>query len=105
MTSSYVDRFSCIALAGVSTEYLVFGQAEGGVADVAQLDQLMRALNFSQVSAGHAPRAATHAASTRTCTAAEFFLFADGLAMARAGKDRQPGAMGSAEYGTAAAGA
>lgn len=80
MTSSYVDRFSCIALAGVSTEYLVFGQAEGGVADVAQLDQLMRALNFSQVGAGHTPRAATHYSGTRTCTAAELFLhFADSV--------------------------
>jgi hypothetical protein len=26
VTSAYVDRFSCIALAGVSTEYIVFGQ-------------------------------------------------------------------------------
>lgn len=30
--------------AGVVTEYLRFGQAEGGVGDVAQLDQLLRAL-------------------------------------------------------------
>mmetsp|Transcript_13480 Transcript_13480/g.25925 ORF Transcript_13480/g.25925 Transcript_13480/m.25925 type:complete len:390 (+) Transcript_13480:69-1238(+) len=51
ITSSYVDCFSCIALAGVAEEYLLYGQAEGGVSDVAQLDKLMRALNFSQKKA------------------------------------------------------
>ena len=51
ITSAYVDRFSCIALAGVATEYIVYGQAEGGLSDVSQLDQLMRALQFSQKKA------------------------------------------------------
>ncbi|KAK9161429.1 hypothetical protein Syun_007770 [Stephania yunnanensis] len=29
-----LDRFSCIALAGVATEYLLFGYSEGGLADI-----------------------------------------------------------------------
>jgi len=32
----------------VATEYLRFGQAEGGLSDIGQLDQLMRALQFTQ---------------------------------------------------------
>jgi hypothetical protein len=44
ISSGSLDKFSCVALAGVVTEYLRFGQAEGGVGDVAQLDQLLRAL-------------------------------------------------------------
>jgi hypothetical protein len=48
ISSSSLDKFSCVALAGVVTEYLRFGQAEGGVGDVAQLDQLLRALQVSQ---------------------------------------------------------
>ncbi len=39
-----LDKYSCVALAGVVTEYLRFGQAEGGVGDVAQLDRLFGAL-------------------------------------------------------------
>ena len=51
LTSSTLDRYACVALAGVVTEYLRFGQAEGGVGDVAQLDRLMRALSFTQKKA------------------------------------------------------
>jgi len=29
-----VNKFSCIALAGVATEYLLYGLAEGGLADI-----------------------------------------------------------------------
>lgn len=29
-----LNRFSCIALAGVATEYLLYGYAEGGLADI-----------------------------------------------------------------------
>lgn len=29
-----LNKFSCIALAGVATEYLLYGYAEGGLADV-----------------------------------------------------------------------
>lgn len=41
-------------LSGVVTEYLRFGQAEGGVGDLAQLDRLMRALQVQspEVSEG-----------------------------------------------------
>lgn len=46
-----LDRYTCVALAGVVTEYLRFGQAEGGVGDVAQLDQMFRALQFTQKKA------------------------------------------------------
>eukprot|EP00878_Enallax_costatus_P008022 GHUV01008389.1.p1 GENE.GHUV01008389.1~~GHUV01008389.1.p1 ORF type:complete len:488 (+),score=99.59 GHUV01008389.1:33-1466(+) len=46
-----LDKFTCVALAGVVTEYLRYGQAEGGVGDVAQLDGLLRALQFTQKKA------------------------------------------------------
>jgi hypothetical protein len=29
-----LNRFSCIALAGVATEYLLYGIAEGGLTDI-----------------------------------------------------------------------
>lgn len=40
-----------MALAGVATEWLRFGHAEGGLADVQQLDRLLQALRFTQVRA------------------------------------------------------
>ena len=46
--SGSLGRFSCVALAGISMEYVAYGFAEGGVADVRQLDGLLRALAFSQ---------------------------------------------------------
>jgi len=49
LKSSTLDRFTCIALAGVCTEYLRYGRAEGGVADVAQLDSTLQGLGFTQV--------------------------------------------------------
>jgi hypothetical protein len=39
-----LGRFSCVALAGISMEYIAYGFAEGGVADVGQLDGMLRAL-------------------------------------------------------------
>lgn len=51
LSSSSLDRFTCVALAGVVTEYLRFGQAEGGIGDVLQLDGMFRALGFSQMKA------------------------------------------------------
>eukprot|EP00877_Chromochloris_zofingiensis_P005161 jgi/Chrzof1/14646/Cz09g10190.t1 len=51
LSSSMLDKYSCVALAGVVTEYLKFGQAEGGVGDVAQLDRLFQALQFTQKKA------------------------------------------------------
>ena len=44
MSSSSLDRYTCIALAGVAAEYVNFGQAEGGMNDVQQLDSLLKAL-------------------------------------------------------------
>lgn len=32
-----LNRFSCIALAGVATEYILYGYAEGGLADINQV--------------------------------------------------------------------
>lgn len=51
ITSRSVDRFSCVALAGVAVEYLKFDQAEGGLSDVQQLDNFMQGLGFSQKKA------------------------------------------------------
>lgn len=46
--SGSVDTFTCVALAGVITEYLRFGSAEGGMGDVLQLDRLLRGIGFTQ---------------------------------------------------------
>ncbi|GBG91775.1 hypothetical protein CBR_g53664 [Chara braunii] len=51
VSSPMLDRYTCIALAGVAAEYLKFGIAEGGVSDIQQLDALFRALGFSQKKA------------------------------------------------------
>ncbi|XP_051113894.1 uncharacterized protein LOC127239675 isoform X3 [Andrographis paniculata] len=34
VSASTLNKFTCIALAGVATEYLLFGAAEGGLADI-----------------------------------------------------------------------
>lgn len=44
LRSSSLSIYACVALAGVATEYLRFGQAEGGLGDVLQLDGLLQAL-------------------------------------------------------------
>eukprot|EP00850_Spirogloea_muscicola_P016264 SM000131S26694 [mRNA] locus=s131:68259:74535:- [translate_table: standard] len=51
LTSSMLDKFACVALAGVATEYLVYNTAEGGLADVMQLDSIMKGLGFTQKKA------------------------------------------------------
>ncbi|KAI3890466.1 hypothetical protein MKX03_025008 [Papaver bracteatum] len=51
LTSKMLDRFSCIALAGVATEYLLFGYSEGGLSDIYQLDSLLKSLGFTQKKA------------------------------------------------------
>ncbi|KAK9793193.1 hypothetical protein WJX73_000490 [Symbiochloris irregularis] len=51
MSSSSLDRYSCVALAGVAEEYVKYGLAEGGKNDVMQLDSLLRALQFTQAKA------------------------------------------------------
>jgi len=49
--SSMLDIYSCVALAGVATEWMRFGSAEGGLADVQQLDSMLGALRFTQAKA------------------------------------------------------
>ncbi|KAJ4836669.1 hypothetical protein Tsubulata_030527 [Turnera subulata] len=51
VSSTTLNRFSCIALAGVATEYLLYGYAEGGLADINQLDVLLKGLGFTQKKA------------------------------------------------------
>ncbi|PWA85204.1 hypothetical protein CTI12_AA152070 [Artemisia annua] len=51
VTATMLNRFSCIALAGVATEYLLYGYAEGGLSDVKTLDGLLSSLGFTQKKA------------------------------------------------------
>ncbi|OIT32584.1 PREDICTED: uncharacterized protein LOC109207123 [Nicotiana attenuata] len=51
LTATMLNRFSCISLAGVATEYLLFGYAEGGLTDINQLDALLKSLGFTQKKA------------------------------------------------------
>ncbi|XP_014755272.1 uncharacterized protein LOC100844265 isoform X2 [Brachypodium distachyon] len=48
LSAMMLNKFSCIALAGVATEYLLYGYAEGGLADVNKLDGLFKSLGFTQ---------------------------------------------------------
>lgn len=51
VSATMLNRFSCIALAGVATEYLLYGYAEGGLADINNLDVLLKSLGFTQKKA------------------------------------------------------
>lgn len=51
LSAQSLNRFSCVALAGVASEYLTYGIAEGGLADIQQLDSLLKGLNFTQKKA------------------------------------------------------
>ncbi|KAL6850492.1 hypothetical protein ACP4OV_021119 [Aristida adscensionis] len=51
LSAMMLNKFSCIALAGVATEYLLYGVAEGGLADINQLDGLFKSLGFTQKKA------------------------------------------------------
>ncbi|XP_078165765.1 uncharacterized protein LOC144560440 isoform X1 [Carex rostrata] len=51
VSAKTLNRFSCIALAGVATEYLLYGYSEGGLNDIAQLDGLLKSLGFTQKKA------------------------------------------------------
>ncbi|XP_031255470.1 uncharacterized protein LOC116113455 [Pistacia vera] len=51
VSATTLNRFSCIALAGVATEYLLYGYAEGGLADINKLDSLLKGLGFTQKKA------------------------------------------------------
>ncbi|XP_050383140.1 uncharacterized protein LOC126799920 [Argentina anserina] len=48
VSATTLNKFACIALAGVVAEYLLYGYAEGGLADINQLDSLLRSLGFTQ---------------------------------------------------------
>lgn len=43
-----LDKVICIALGGITAEYALYGQAEGGAADIQQLELLFQSLNFDQ---------------------------------------------------------
>ncbi|EFJ31484.1 hypothetical protein SELMODRAFT_168681 [Selaginella moellendorffii] len=49
--SKTLNKYACVALAGVATEFLKFGLAEGGLSDIQQLDELLKRLNFTQLKA------------------------------------------------------
>ncbi|XP_072954144.1 uncharacterized protein [Typha angustifolia] len=51
VSAKMLNRFSCIALAGVATEYLLYGYSEGGLADIDKLDGLLKSLGFTQKKA------------------------------------------------------
>lgn len=51
LKASSVERFTCVALAGVATEYVRYGRAEGGLSDVLQLDSMLKALSVRPPSA------------------------------------------------------
>ncbi|KAK3200403.1 hypothetical protein Dsin_023818 [Dipteronia sinensis] len=51
VSATTLNRFSCIALAGVATEYLLYGYAEGGLADINKLDVILQGLGFTQKKA------------------------------------------------------
>ena len=51
LKASSLERFSCVALAGVCSESLKYGKAEGGLSDIMQLDGMLRALQFNQSKA------------------------------------------------------
>ena len=48
VTAETLGVFTCTALGGVAAEYVQYGQAEGGRADLVQLDQLLGALGFTE---------------------------------------------------------
>lgn len=51
LSSNSLDAFTCLGLAGVCAETVVYGRSEGGLADIAQLDSLLRRINFNQAKA------------------------------------------------------
>ncbi|KAF5180745.1 translation initiation factor 3 subunit I [Thalictrum thalictroides] len=51
VSAMMLNKFSCISLAGVATEYILFGYSEGGLSDINQLDGLLKGLGFTQKKA------------------------------------------------------
>lgn len=56
--ASSLECFTCVALAGISAEYVKFGYAEGGTGDIQQLDVMLKSLQFSQKKADSEVRCA-----------------------------------------------
>ena len=56
--ASSLESFTCVALAGISAEYLKFGYAEGGTGDIQQLDVMLKSLQFTQKKADSEVRCA-----------------------------------------------
>ncbi|KAJ4967675.1 hypothetical protein NE237_014376 [Protea cynaroides] len=48
VSASNLNMFSCIALAGLASEYLVFGYSEGSFSDVDKLDRAFKCLGFTK---------------------------------------------------------
>ncbi|RVW53364.1 hypothetical protein CK203_103136 [Vitis vinifera] len=48
ISSKTLNRFSCVIVAGLIAEYLVFGCSEGLHSDVEQLDEVLKWLGFSE---------------------------------------------------------
>jgi hypothetical protein len=51
LQATSLERFTCIALAGVCAEFLKFGRSEGGMSDINQLDGLLKALQVRPLTA------------------------------------------------------
>lgn len=58
VTASSLECFTCVALAGISAEYVKYGYAEGGTGDIQQLDSLLKSLQFTQKKADSEVRCA-----------------------------------------------
>lgn len=59
ITSTSVGKYASVALAGVCAEYAKYGNSEGGLSDIQQLDQFFSALQFSQKKSDDEVRWAT----------------------------------------------
>ncbi|KAL6324320.1 hypothetical protein AAG906_012566 [Vitis piasezkii] len=51
ISAKTLNRFSCVIVAGLIAEYLVFGYSEGLHSDVEQLDEVLKWLGFSESEA------------------------------------------------------
>ncbi|KAL5716186.1 hypothetical protein ACHQM5_017912 [Ranunculus cassubicifolius] len=51
VSSKDLNRFSCVALAGLAAECLVFGYFEGSFCDVEKLDVLLKWLGYNESEA------------------------------------------------------
>lgn len=48
-----LNRFSCVALAGVATEYLLYGYAEGGLDDINKVQPTHLDSHFLQLKSSY----------------------------------------------------